>query len=428
MTMSDIATYLVLQWVIAPEAYVQARSSKGSGAWIKNILDSFAVKTSETRNGITYTWSGITGYTCRVNGTATSASYNNLYNGLIPADFKIGKKYSVKLDQTRETGHFHFRLLWYDKDNTFIQQDSDLYDFEFTVPENAFTVIVRLYVANGMAVDSTIRILRIVEAQNQKMDVPHIISFVDDDASGETYVTRYYQTMMRNGIRGNYAVITNYWDRGATDPDTLLAYEDDGMGMLMHCSEQSTSLAPEWDAKDYDKCRANMNKCIRAMTDAGFVNFRYWVTPSGVVDDGFRKIASDIGAKCLISSANWRYNRMCDSDKYRIKRCSFNPYTTGDDDPTRNGSMANVKAWIDGLMDMDSGWLLITTHYNNWDEYQIWDSTVDDTGYPIGYTRMNTLLQYAIASGASILTVPEAWHYFEPILDANKARENCIEH
>ena len=254
------------------------------------------------------------------------------------------------------------------------------------------------------------------------MLVPYIISFVDDDASSTTYVERYYNSCKRNGINGNYAVITNKLDNGETDPDLLLSYEDDGMGMLIHCSEQSYSLAPEWMDRDYDGCRKNLYKGMRAMQEKGFVNFRYWVMPYGYVNDDFKRIATDAGMKCMISSANLNYNNMGDADRYFIKRFSLDPVDT----EGGKGKLAAIKTAIDEMQNLPSCWLIITTHFNEWGSSVTWDATVDETGYPVGYERMNEIIQYAKASGAAVLTVPEAWRFYEPIIEANEQRYNKI--
>ena len=77
------------------------------------------------------------------------------------------------------------------------------------------------------------------------------------------------------------------------------------------------------------------------------------------------------------------------------------------------------------MQNMPACWMIITTHFNEWG-VNTWDSTVDETGYPVGYARANEIMQYAKASGAKVLTVPEAWRYFEPIIEANEQRYNRV--
>ena len=173
--------------------------------------------------------------------------------------------------------------------------------------------------------------------------------------------------------------------------------------------------------RDYDGCRKNLFKGVRAMEERGFVNFRYWVMPYGYVNDNFKRLAVDAGMKCMISSANFKSNGMEDADRYYIKRYSLNPTDTG----SGKGDLADVKAAIDGMQNLPSCWLIITTHFNEWGSVT-WDSTVDSTGYPVGYARMNEIIQYAKASGAQVLTVPEAWRFYEPIIEANEQRYNKI--
>lgn len=424
MSTSDIETYFGVKWHFATESNVSAEQIPNSGKYIDNLFEKFCSFGSGSSNGIYFDLVDEDTHSYYVHGATTdAAAFYNLYNGLIPGCIERGKSYEIFYENSSEARNCHVRFLFYDVDGNYTQGTSYGSPYPVTIPDNAFTMIVRLYVAKNMNVDTTIKYLKLVEVQDENMLIPYIISFVDDDASGDTYVERYYNSCKRNGINGNYAVITNYWGRGATDPETLLEYEDDGMGMLIHCSEQSYSLAPEWMDRDYDGCRKNLFKGMRAMAEAGFVNFKYWVMPYGYVNDDFKKLAQDAGMKCMISSANFTYNRNSDSDRYFIKRYSLNPT---DENPDSLGALAKVKEAIDNMFLLPSCWLIITTHFNEWGSVT-WDSTVDETGYPVGYERMNEIIQYAKASGAAVLTVPEAWRFYEPIIEANEQRYNKIQ-
>lgn len=422
MTAEDIASYFGIEWHFATESAVNAEQTRNSGEYLDNLLEKFCTFGSGSNSGITYDLIDSETHSYYVHGaTADSISFFNLYNGLLPGCLERGKTYFILYENTAEARNCYARFIFYDKDGGYIQPEAFGSPYAVTIPDNAFTVIFRFYVAKNQTVDTTIKFLKLVEVQEQRMTVPYIISFVDDDASATTYVERYYNSCKRNGINGNYAVITNKFESGATDPDMLLNYEDDGMGMLIHCSEQSYSVAPEWMDRDYDGCRKNLYKGMRAMQERGFVNYRYWIMPYGYVNDDFKRLAVDAGMECMISSANFTYNDMAHFDRYHIKRFSLNPVDT----EGSKGNLAAIKTAIDEMQNLPSCWLIITTHFNEWGSVT-WNSTVDATGYPVGYERMNEVIQYAKASGAAVLTVPEAWRYYEPILEANEQRYNKI--
>ena len=422
MSAEDIASYFGVEWHFATESSTDAEQTRNSGDYLDNLLEKFCAFGSGSSNGITYNLIDSDAHSYYVHGsTSDSISFYNLYNGLVPGWLERNKTYFILYENTAEARNCYARFIFYDKDGGYTQPEAFGYPYAVTIPDNAFSVIFRLYVAKNQTVDTTVKFMKLVEVQEQKMPVPYIISFVDDDASSTTYVERYYNSCKRNGINGNYAVITNKFENGATDPDLLLGYEDDGMAMLIHCSEQSYSVAPEWMDRDYNGCRKNLYKGMRAMQEKGFANYRYWVMPYGYVNDDFKQLAVDAGMECMISSANFTYNNMAHFDRYHIKRYSLNP----EDTEGSKGNLAAVKTAIDEMKNLPSCWMIITTHFNEWGSVT-WDSTVDATGFPVGYARMNEIIQYAKASGASVLTVPEAWRYYEPILEANEQRYNKI--
>lgn len=260
----------------------------------------------------------------------------------------------------------------------------------------------------------------------EKVHGLHLISFVDDDTARTQDVQRYHHMCQRNGIVGNYAVVTNYLN-GAnplTDPDALLSYEDDGFGCLIHCWRQNNNqdpTDPEFhnyfvpEFRDIEKCRVNMLRGLRDMQGIGFNNFRYWITPNGVYDEEIQDLARFLGVKCLFSFAPTDNVYTPNSfenpiDRYHISRSAFS-----NTDSTKAGIDA-VKGHIDELMaNPYGGWLLITTHFNEWRELT-WDTTTDANG-EIGYARFNTIAQYALASGAKIVSMQEGFSFIEPMMN-----------
>lgn len=259
----------------------------------------------------------------------------------------------------------------------------------------------------------------------EKIKGLHLISFVDDDTARTQDVQRYHHMCVRNGIVGNFAVVTNYLngENPLTDPNELLSYQDDGFGCLIHAWRQNSNqdpTSPDFhnyfvpQYRDIDKCRANELRGLRDMQDFKFNNYRLWITPNGVYDDEIRDLARFLGMKCLFSFApadnNYTYNAFADPiDRYHIYRTAFS-----NTESNKAGTEA-VKAQIDALMDdANGGWLIITTHFNEWRELT-WDTTTDDKG-EIGYSRFNVLAQYAVESGAKIVSLQEGISYIEPMM------------
>ena len=245
------------------------------------------------------------------------------------------------------------------------------------------------------------------------------ISFVDDDTARTEDITRYHTMCDRNGIKGNFAIITNYLNGNSplTDPATLLQYESEGYGCLFHAWRQNSSdhnyFVPE--NRDLASCYSNIVRGLRDMATHGFINYKYWISPNGVYDKDMQDLARFCGLKALFSFApadgEYEYNHINYSpriDRYHIHRTAFSNI-----DSNRAGIDA-VKGYIDNLMDSDGGWLIITTHFNEWRELT-WNTAEDDKGV-IGYERFNTIAEYSVASGAEIVTIPQGFSLIEPTL------------
>ena len=121
----------------------------------------------------------------------------------------------------------------------------------------------------------------------------------------------------------------------------------------------------------------------------------------------------------MIPTNNYRANSPMDIDRWMIRRISLQGNDNWD-----AGAMSFVKRMIDETVSAGGGWLIITTHFNDasWND-QTWDTTLDANGYPVGYSRVNEAFQYALNVGMTPMTIPQAWEYFKPLIEAN--REEC---
>ena len=371
------------------------------------------------RYGIDFDW---TGQTCHVSGTSTATANCNIYYDFLPKGMNPGDNFIIRYES--DSNAIGVRYYFYDSNaNTVGSGSGSGIDIPFTVPDGAVKWLFRIYVNSGKTLDNYLTRIQVIKLHPKKMDVPLIFSIIDDDASNDELVTKFHDSCCHNGVKGNYAVIIKNIEDGYTTASKLLGYEDEGFGTLIHCYQQAG--ATEWNTTPRtdavtNACRANLAKGMRQMQELGFVNYNFWVTPGGHHEKDLVEMSKQLDNKCLISTNNNRHNSMQDFDRWYIKRISLK----SDDNGITENSMAGVKAFIDSTVAAGGGWLIITTHFNDgWDSLT-WDTTLDTNGYPIGYARFNEMVQYAISKGMIPMSIPQAWQYYEPILNANRVECN----
>ena len=398
--------------------------------------------TTGTSAGITFTWN-TAARTCRVTGTATGVARNELYSGPLPKYMNVGDRFILRarFDQNVDIRPC---VYFYDASSQNVKRGYEAvgkkqlisdgsFEVPFIVPEGAVSVAIRFQIPATLAgtqFDTNLTMIKLFKTVPRSMEVPLIVSFIDDDTTSTELVTKFHDSCCHNGIKGNFAVLTRnlreYEDGGqtipaATDKDLMIDYDNEGFGCLIHADYQGTTYWSPRDAQgnylphteeQINECRTNLNNGLRRMSEYGFTNFRYWVTPGGNFDTSLAEMAKSLGLKCLISTNNWRHNSLQDCRKYLIRRIAL----SGSGDT----SMAAVKSNIDDMVADGGGWLIITTHYNDgWANNNTWDTTLDANGYPVGYARFNEAVQYAIGKGLVPMTIPQAWEYYGPILEAN---------
>ena len=373
---------------------------------------------SGTTHGITFTW---TNGKCHIHGTSDAQANNNIYYNAVPKGMNAGDNFIIRINaDSKPVG---VRCQFLDSNGAIITQFVDSgRDVPFTVPDGAVTWLLRLYVNANVTVTSDVTLIECVKLRPKQMDTPLIVSFVDDDTSNDDLVTKFHDACCHNGIKGNYAVITSRMESGATSEAKLLEYEDEGFGMCVHCYQQTG--ATEWGTmprtdRIINACRTNLLKGMRQMQEKGFQNYRYWITPGGIHDDGIKEMSKQVGNTCLIATSDGRANSLQDCDFFHIKRISLSHNDSGSSSSTMEG----VKTIINNTVAAGGGWLIITTHFNEGWSNLTWDTTLDDDGYPIGYTRFNEIVQYALSKGMIPMSIPQAFQSYKFILAANK--EEC---
>lgn len=394
---------------------ILAKKIATNASFFTNFLKNYQ-GSNNTVNGVTFEWQGDA---CVVSGTATERANYNIIDSRqsLPDNMQVGDSFIFACDKTDIK--IISQVVFYDSNGSVITSKSGTStDVPFVIPADTVGIIVRFYVNVNVSVNGTVSSIKLVKLTSKKMSVPLIVSFVDDDTTSDELVTRYHDACSHNGVKGTYAVITKQMEDGRTQASKLLSYEDEGFGMCIHCYQQSD--VSEWSATVRTEavanaCRANLAKGMRQMQELGFLNFRHWITPGGHSESDIQETAKMLGCKCLITTNNGRANLMQDIDLWHIKRISLRH----DDNGTSENSLTGVKNIIDKTVSEGSGWLIITTHFNDGWSDLTWDSTLDSNGYPIGYSRFNEVVQYAINSGLMPMTIPQAWAYYEDILTAN---------
>lgn len=407
---------------LSKELAVLEETSRNEKTYGQDFLRLYGVFEDKTESGLTVAWDE--NHCLWLNGTSSARVDIPILSGALPAGMNPGDKF-IMYFETEYASNLGVSLKFYDASETVFQTLSyDGTNFPFTVPENAATVEFGFYIlGNRTMTNYPIRALKMVKLTPRKLDYPLIVSFVDDDTSSDALVTKFHDACCHNGVKGNYAVLVKRIEDGLTSQSKLLQYEDEGFGMCIHAYNQSDSATtPEWNASVprteamTNACRGNVAKGIRKMREMGFLNCEYWITPGGHRESDLRAVAQQLGVKCMISTNNYRANSPMDIDRWMIRRVSLQGYDDWD-----AGSMSFVKRMINETVAAGGGWLIITTHFNDasWNN-QTWDTTLDANGYPIGYTRVNEAFQYALNAGMVPMTIPQAWEYYGPLMEANR--------
>ena len=256
--------------------------------------------------------------------------------------------------------------------------------------------------------------VNILDKINRK-NMPCFVSFIDDDAASDLFCARYFNACMHNGITGAYAVQTDLLN-DTTTVSKMLEYEEQGMGVLTHCSIQ-TSIYRADSEERLKACMVDLAKAKRKMRDCGFLTYNHFVIPYGTKSDDLRDIARYLGFESAISTSDNTMNRYADDDRYYIKRYGYVPQS--DYSANANSDYNKVLKLIGDMVKIGAGWVIITTHFcDDWSgaEYRWttypYDTTLDSNGYEVGYTEFNDLVTAIKATGAKIVPYTVGINYF----------------
>ena len=387
-------------------------------------------KVAQTSQGITYEWDESSSR-YYIHGTATATSFYNMWHSFysLPAGIDPGNK--IVLAFNSDNRHIVVIVLFYDSSKNVIQNNVYKHSEIITVPTDAIGMTLRFTIYSSYEANDYVYIPTLSEFLTRadvipvSIGKPKYITFIDDDTSSDTYVNRYYQACMHNGIKGSYAVCTKHYTDGRNNLETLKQYEAEGFNLCLHCDSQEIYLQPTSPEYDEVEARKNYIRAINAFQSLGLINCRNsWIIPYGSISEGNIKTAKDLNFDVAFTTSGDVYNTIYDNNVYTFHRTGLS--SSGDvmDDTNVSelGTMARCKARVDELVSSDEGgWLIITTHFNEWDD-MTWDSNTDDDGYQIGYTRFNEFVQYALNAGLTPISISEGVAYMKPLIERNVTR------
>lgn len=220
-------------------------------------------------------------------------------------------------------------------------------------------------------------------------DIP-VITIIDDDTQTEAEVTRFYNACETNGIKGCYAVLTEQMEKIPALAELLLEYDRKGFNSVIHAYTQHTAF--EKATRNMEVATEQLVKGMQDMQQAGFTDFRHWVTPYGVNDADMRQLASKVGLDCLVSIGQEKVvGTSPDDSRYNIPRISWKP----------DYDHEAVKALIDECVEK-RGWLVIGCHIYQWTDEQIAGTFAE-------------IITYAKNAGATFMTLGEALRKRMPV-------------
>ena len=236
-----------------------------------------------------------------------------------------------------------------------------------------------------------------------------ILTIIDDDTASIYQVKTFHDLCELYGIKGTYAVITNNLANstdGQTVKNLLLQYEEEGYHMATHCMEQMRYFFQLGEGRTVAEERAlirrNLVKALRAMREAGFLNYDLWITPYGVHDDFCIKVAKDVGFRGAMSLTQMVYEGYNPyANRWYMPRMELYP-----NDTVGNQTLQDIKNEIDRCVE-SNGWLTVATHMYQWDAEPI----------ATGYTRFKEMVEYALSKGMQVMTLGEAFNYWEKVYD-----------
>ncbi len=381
-----------------------------------DILNGVATFSNKTGNGISYTWNKDHSQ-CVINGTTIDGvSFCNLVNSTesMPEGFQSGKTYDFTFNSTDE--NISLVIIPYANG---VELNKESFSVRgttrYTIPPTWNGIVIRLsvkhkedgtsvnetvdtpavYTVSTGGVESQINTLNMItnSAQLLNKNMFPMLTCIDDDAISVDQVEKFTAACESVGVRGTLACITSCWESNPSIINALKAAEEKGHNAVIHAYNQHPGDCWSLEGYDPEECTKNLVKGMRMMEEAGFSNYKYWVTPFNRDSEDMRKLARITGCNCRFigeGHANTIYDPF-EIDRYGIYRIGIMSRT-----------IEEIEAIIDDCYDK-KGWLVFITHF--YDE-------PEETA-----KKFTTVVSYAKTKGFMVATAPEAWSYRKAIYD-----------
>ncbi len=229
----------------------------------------------KTVNGLTFTAQGDGSYL--VNGVSEKATNYDLYYSktLLPDGFVAGKTYRLDFRDTSITGQLRVCIYWLDQEG--VSENlllNAFYSTNFTIPENAKGLLIRLRVlAANVVIDNAI-VKPIITAVEEKISVPGpMFTIIDDDGC-----YRYYSDLLplciEKGISISTAVVpvqienrengtTRFWMSWAE----IQECQSNGVEVLSHTYDHASTAVVE--TRTIDEIRDTYQKARDILEEHG---------------------------------------------------------------------------------------------------------------------------------------------------------------
>ena len=226
-----------------------------------------------------------------------------------------------------------------------------------------------------------------------------ICCIIDDDSPSATDMEIFAALMEENGISGTIACLTKVMDNNEDLKTKLLELERRGHQVVLHGYTQNEAYrnASVIGDENYKVAEDDFVHGLNDLMSAGFVDYKFWVTPYGVAQDCLKNLARKWGMECLITTAKKEYNGSDGKySRYEIQRSGLNAGDTG------TLTQEQLLALADQCADAN-GWLLINTHITD--------------GWNGDFTRITDFITHCKEKGFEFMTLGDAWRIRKPIYE-----------
>lgn len=351
----------------------------------------------KTHNGVTYTWSD--GSVCTVSGTASGASFDNIYSDYthLPGGIAPGDLVFVAYDTTNP--NIRVVCYFYDSSQTLIGTYADDKDFWLTVPSGAVGAIVRLSVSNGRLGTGAARLFLLsapgnteiisafdrisaLEARAGASTTAPMLTIIDDDGN-ELFYTDLYPIAVSKKVPIAAAVPYSNIDAAnhVTLEQVVEMYTSGVVEILSHTYGHDTSITGEQNFEvDYRKAKTSYARIgipCNLIVYAG--------------STGTRADAREAAARVYdggIESGSQTIN-YTSGNKYRIKRYGI---TDSNADGRINGLVLSELTGLIDTLKSAGGWMIWMLHTSG----SYWGDTMKG--------NIASAIDYALSEGVPVVT------------------------